>query len=134
LRVDAIRARAENEAEILHPDPPPLVARALAVLLLLTLAGAAAAAFLLELPLTVRCRFVLVPEQGADPVQAPRRGILVRRLVEEGSEVEASTLLCEIRSEEARALAMERDALRSRIPLLRERLAAVQAKAEAQEE
>jgi multidrug efflux pump subunit AcrA (membrane-fusion protein) len=123
-----------RDATILTADPPPIFARLLATLLLCFLGAAAAAAFLLELPTTVRCPFVLVPEAGTDPVQTPWRGIVVKRLVQEGDSVAPGTTLYVIRSDDVRKLAVEHDGLRSRAPLLAERLSQARAQATAQGE
>lgn len=129
---DGRKTNLTHDALILTADPPPLVARLAAVLLLAFLGAAAAAAFLLELPTTVRCAFVLVPEAGTDPVQAPWRGTVVQRLASEGESVAAGTTLYVLRSDDVRKLAVELDGLRSRAPLLADRLAQARARAEAQ--
>lgn len=92
-----------NESTLLPRDPPPWAIRALAVLLIAITAGAVLAAVLIEVPETVRCQFVLVSEDGVDPIQSPIQGILQQIAVEEGSEVSAGTLLFALRSDEVRS-------------------------------
>jgi membrane fusion protein len=123
-----------QDSIIMTADPPPLIARLLALLILSFIGAAAAAAFLLELPTVVRCPFVLVPEAGTDPVQAPWRGTVVKRLVHEGDSVAPGTTLYVIRSDDVRKLAVELDGLRSRAPLLADRLSQARARAKAQAE
>src|SRR5436190_22853028 len=103
-----------GESLIVTADPPPVVARLLALLLLAFLGSAALAGTCIELPTTIRCSFVLVPEAGTDPVQAPWRGTVVRRLVHEGESVAAGATLCVLRSGDVRRPAVERERARAR--------------------
>ena len=63
-------------------------------------ATAVAASALIRFPETIHCRFRLVPESGADPIQSPVNGILGGILAVEGKEVTPGELLFEIRSDE----------------------------------
>src|SRR6185369_10389226 len=54
-------------------------------------------------PETVRCPFVLVPEKGADPIQAPLLALVYSVRAVEGQEVEAGAELFSLRSDEIRS-------------------------------
>jgi membrane fusion protein len=99
----------------------------MAMLIIAIVIVAGLAAFLFELPQTIRCRFVLTPVSGADPVQAPRRGVVVARHAEEGVPVEAGEVLYELRADEVRPLTAERDSLRQAVPLREARLTSAEA-------
>ena len=66
----------EAESEMLPQDPPPWFIRSLAWLLIAMFGVALLAAVLVSLPETVTCPFVLVPENGADPIQSPRLAVV----------------------------------------------------------
>src|SRR5262249_10771610 len=61
------------------------------------------AAVLVHIPETVRCSFVLVPQNGADPIQSPLLALVQAVKVSEGQEVPAGTELFVLRSDEIRA-------------------------------
>lgn len=84
----------------LPSEPPPRVACLTGWFLIGIFAAAVLAAALLQVPETVRCRFALVPAEGADPLQSPVRGVLQTVRVTEGQTVAAGDLLFEIRSDE----------------------------------
>jgi multidrug efflux pump subunit AcrA (membrane-fusion protein) len=83
----------------LDAAPPPLVVRASAVLLLALFAVAVVLAAVIRLPVTVDGRFTLVPVRGADPLRAPRAGIVAEVAAVEGAAVEAGASLFRLRSE-----------------------------------
>jgi len=62
----------------------------------------AAASVLVPIPETVRCPFVLVPENGADPIQSPLLAIVQEVKVTEGQEVAQGAELFALRSDEIR--------------------------------
>lgn len=87
---------AEEEADLLPRDPPPIFARALAVFLLGCFALLLGFASFVPLPESVRCRFVLVSEGGTAPVTAPEPGTIVSVDVGLGQQVEAGQPLMTI--------------------------------------
>lgn len=84
-------------------DPPPWVARALASSLIVIFLAAVVAAIVVRVPETVQAPCVLVPESGADPVQAPLVAVVEQIRVTEGQEVPAGSELFVLRSDEIRA-------------------------------
>ncbi len=117
----------EKESELLPRDLPSGASRAMAAFLIGLVVAAAGIAFLVELPESVKCPFVLVPEDGADPVKSPRRGTIERLSVEDGAEVKKGDHLFTVRSEELRVLAAERAMLERQIESARGRLGDVEA-------
>lgn len=93
-------AEIDEEAPFLAAEPPPLFARSLAWLLIALFATAALLAVVLKVPETVSSPFVLTPLKGADPVRAPRGGIVTRVLAEEGGTAASGAPLFTIRSPE----------------------------------
>ncbi len=89
-----------SQPDSLPHDPSPRFARLTGWLIIALFVGSLIASVTIRLPVIVRCRFQLIPESGADPVQAPVKGTLHRILVAEGSEVEPGASLFEIRSDE----------------------------------
>ena len=85
---------------MLPTDPPPRIARAIAWLLIVIFFAAIAAAIFVRMPETVRCRFVLVPRDGADPIQSPYAAVVAEVRVTEGAEVPAGAELFILRSDE----------------------------------
>jgi multidrug efflux pump subunit AcrA (membrane-fusion protein) len=94
------RGSLEQESEMLPTDPPPRIARAIAWLLIVIFLAALAAAIFVRLPETVRCRFVLVPRGGADPIQSPYAAVVAEVRVSEGAEIPEDTELFILRSDE----------------------------------
>jgi len=84
----------------LPSTPPPAIARLAGWFLIGVFGAAVLTAVLLRVPETVRCRFTLVPADGADPLQSPVSGVLQAVLVAEGQTVAAGDVLFEIRSDE----------------------------------
>ncbi len=87
----------------LFPTTLPIsFAMALGLFLIVVFGAVVGAALVVSVPDTVRCQFVLVPEAGADPVRAPREGVLATILVTETEEVRKGQALFVIRSQELR--------------------------------
>ena len=101
------RGSTEGESEMLPQDPPPWFIRSLAWLLIAMFGVALLAAVLVSLPETVTCPFVLVPENGADPIQSPRLAVVYRVCVRVGETVKAHDALYILRSDEIRDLGSE---------------------------
>ncbi len=92
----------EKTANMLPQNPPPTVVRAAGWLIVAVFAAGLAGAIFIEIPETVRCKFELVPESGADPVQAPYAAVLETVSVVEMQEVEVGDSLFVLRSDEFR--------------------------------
>ena len=78
------RGSLDAESDMLPQDPPPWIIRAIARLLIGMFLVALIAAAVVHLPETVECKFVLVPEKGADPIQSPRLAVVSQVGVTEG--------------------------------------------------
>jgi multidrug resistance efflux pump len=96
------RSSLDLESEMLPQEPPPWIVRATAWLLLAAFLWALLIAIVVRLPETVRCRFVLIPATGADPLQSPRQAVISRVAVGEGQPVKAGDELFVLRSDEIR--------------------------------
>ena len=94
----------DAESDMLPQEPPPWVIRFAARLLIGLFAIALLTAIVVKLPETVHCPFVLVPKEGADPIQSPRLAIVHRISVTEGQTVTQGTELFVLRSDEIRGL------------------------------
>ena len=97
------KARSTHEAEdapYFEAAPPATVARGLAWLLLALFAVAVVLAAVVKLPETVSCGFVLVPLRGADPVRAPRAGVVTEVSAAESDAVAKGAKLFALRSPE----------------------------------
>src|SRR5215510_3568072 len=88
--------------DMLPQRPPPKIISCIAGLLISLCAVAAVAAFMVQVPETVRCPFILVPENGADPVQSPLLSVVQAVKVAEGTEVQQGEELFVLRSDEIR--------------------------------
>jgi multidrug resistance efflux pump len=97
------RGSLEEESEMLPAEPPPFVARSIAWLLILLFFSALAAAVFVHIPETIRCPFVLIPKDGADPIQAPYLAVVHEVHVAEAQEVAAGDELFVLQSDEIRA-------------------------------
>lgn len=107
----------------LFPDRLPAPALAsFGTLLVLLFAAAALVAVFVPFPDAVRCRFVLVPEGGADPVRAPRQGTLAGILVAETQQVKKGQDLFIVRSQEIRTWTSELATLQQEVAATEERL------------
>ncbi|HXH09284.1 MAG TPA: HlyD family efflux transporter periplasmic adaptor subunit [Alphaproteobacteria bacterium] len=86
---DQTPAVSEHDAvpPFLEADPPHWVARGIASLMIVLFVVGAGASVIIHLPDTVSSPFVLVPTRGADPVRAPRDGIVAEVRVVEGQSV-----------------------------------------------
>lgn len=96
------RGSLDHESEILPQSPPAAIVRWIAFLLIAMFGVALVAAFVVRLPETVRCPFVLMPKDGADPIQAPFLGDISAVRITEGQEVAAGEELFALHSEEIR--------------------------------
>src|SRR5437773_5055379 len=96
------RSSLDLEAEMFPQEPPHWIIRAAAWLLLAAFLWALLIAIVVRLPETVRCRFVLVPATGADPIQSPRQAVISHVAVNEGQPVKAGDELFVLRSDEIR--------------------------------
>jgi HlyD family secretion protein len=101
------RSTLEKESEMLPQDPPPWFVRSLAWLLIGIFATALLAALVVKLPETVTAPFILVPENGADPIQAPRLSIIHQVCVRTGQTVKEGDPLYVLRSDEIRGWGTE---------------------------
>ena len=101
------RGSGEAESEMLPQDPPPWFVRSIAWLLIAMFGVALLAAILVSLPETVTCPFVLVPADGADPIQSPRLAVVYRVCVRVGETVKAHDPLYILRSDEIRSFGTE---------------------------
>jgi multidrug resistance efflux pump len=96
------RGSLDAESEMLPQEPPPWIVRTTAWILIGAFLFALLIAIVMRLPETVHCRFVLIPDTGADPIQSPRQAIISRVAVEEGQPVKAGEDLFVLRSDEIR--------------------------------
>jgi multidrug efflux pump subunit AcrA (membrane-fusion protein) len=96
------RNSLDEESEMLPQDPPPWIIRGMGWLLLGGFLFALLIAIVMRMPETVRCPFVLVPENGADPIQSPRQAVINKVTVSEGKSVKAGEELFVLRSDEIR--------------------------------
>ena len=101
------RGSLDAESEMSPQEPPPWIIRSTTWILLGAFLLALLIAFVMRLPETVRCPFVLVPDTGADPVQSPVRAIISHVGVYEGQPVKAGEELFVLRSDEIRGLDTE---------------------------
>ena len=99
---------------------------ALAILLIALFVITLAVAILLPLPETIRCAFVLAPEGGADPVRAPREGVLTEILAVETQEVRKGQDLFVIRNEQIRTWTAELQGLEQELDANARRTALVE--------
>jgi multidrug efflux pump subunit AcrA (membrane-fusion protein) len=96
------RGSLDTESDMLPQDPPPSIIRWTAWLLLGFLGFAFILSIVMKLPETVRCPFVLVPANGADPIQAPRQATITTVAINEGQNVKKGDALFVLRSDEIR--------------------------------
>jgi multidrug resistance efflux pump len=93
----------DSESEMLPQDPPPKVIRFIGWWLILLFVIGLLVAIFVHLPETEHAAFILVPREGADPIQSPRLATVSRVLVTEGQTVAAGAELFVLRSDEIRA-------------------------------
>src|SRR4051794_11127658 len=96
-----------QEIEMMPQEPPPRIMRAIAWLLIAIFVTGVLAAITVQLPETVRARFVLVPQDGADPIQSPRIAVVSEVKIGEGETVKKGQDLFVLRSDEIRGLNTE---------------------------
>ncbi len=100
----ATRGSIDTESEMLPQDPPAWIIRSSAWLMIAFFGIALLAAIVVHLPETVTCPFVLVPKDGADPIQSPHVAVVAKVAVNEGDTVKAGAELFVLRSDEIRGL------------------------------
>jgi hemolysin D len=93
----------DTESEMLPQDPPPKVIRFMGWWLIWLFIIALLAAIFVHFPETEHAAFVLIPREGADPIQSPRLATVNRVSVTEGQTVAAGAELFVLRSDEIRA-------------------------------
>jgi multidrug resistance efflux pump len=98
------RGSLDAESDMLPQDPPPWIIRGVARLLIGMFFVGLIAASVVHLPETVECKFVLVPEKGADPIQSPRQAVVSQVGVTEGQSVQTGAELFILQSDEIRGL------------------------------
>jgi len=91
---------ALGEGQLLPQEPPPKVIRWTGWLLIGLFVLLVLVSVLVHIPETVKCTFVLVPENGADPIQSPLLAVVQGVKVAEGQEVQAGAELFVLRSDE----------------------------------
>jgi len=74
----------DTESEMLPQDPPPKVIRFMGWWLISLFVVVLLAAIFVHLPETEHAAFVLIPREGADPIQSPRLATVSRVSVTEG--------------------------------------------------
>lgn len=84
-------------------DPPRLATRLIGWLIVSIFAVFVCVAIFVPIPETIRCRFVLVSEDGTDPIQARLLSVVQKVSVEEGQHVAAGEELFQLRSDEIRS-------------------------------
>jgi multidrug resistance efflux pump len=92
----------ETESEMLPQEPPPKIMRFIAWWLIALFVVGLFAAIVIHFPETENAPFVLVPREGADPIQSPRLATVNRVAVLEGQTVAAGAQLFVLRSDEIR--------------------------------
>jgi multidrug efflux pump subunit AcrA (membrane-fusion protein) len=105
------RGTDDAKSEMLPQDPPPWFVRSTAWLLISMFGVALLAAVLIKLPETVTCPFLLVPADGADPIQSPRLAVISRVSASVGQTVKAGDPLYVLRSDEIRGWGTEEQTL-----------------------
>jgi membrane fusion protein len=103
--------KAESESEMLPQDPPPRIIRGIAWLLIAMFFTGMIAAITVHLPETVSAAFVLVPQNGADPIQSSRLAVVSSVKVSEGETVKSGQELFVLRSDEIRGLSTQANGL-----------------------
>ena len=101
------RGAKDAESEMLPQDPPPKIMRGIAWLLIAMFSTALLAAIVVRLPETVHAPFVLVPKDGADPIQSPRLAVVTRVGVTVGDNVKKGQELFVLRSDEIRGFSTQ---------------------------
>src|SRR5258708_1429381 len=123
MNAKAFSASGPPQAEMLPQEPPPQVMRWAAWLLIGMFLAVAAASVLVPIPDAVRCPFVLVPENGADPIQAPLVAVVQEVNVTEGQEVAQGAELFVLRSDEIRSWQTQLEISQDELKALQKRTA-----------
>ena len=103
--------KTESESEMLPQDPPPRIMRGIAWLLISIFITGMIAAITVHLPETVSAPFILIPQNGADPIQSPRLAVVSSVKISEGETVKAGQELFVLRSDEIRGLSTQANSL-----------------------
>jgi multidrug efflux pump subunit AcrA (membrane-fusion protein) len=103
--------KAESESEMLPQDPPPQIIRGIAWLLIAIFFTGMIAAVTVHLPETVSAPFILIPQNGADPIQSSRLAVVSSVKVAEGETVKSGQELFVLRSDEIRGLSTQLNGL-----------------------
>ncbi len=105
------RESLDEQTGMLPKDPPHWVARSIAWLLIAMAGTALLASVIVRVPETVICRFVLVPKDGADPIQSPNRAVISDVRATEGGEIRMGEELFVLRSDEIVSFRTQLDTL-----------------------
>ena len=103
--------KSESESEMLPQDPPPQIIRGIAWLLIAIFFTGLIAAITVHLPETVSAPFILIPQNGADPIQSSRLAVVSSVKVAEGETVKSGQELFVLRSDEIRGLSTQLNGL-----------------------
>ena len=103
--------KAESESEMPPQDPPPQIIRGIAWLLIAIFFTGMIAAVTVHLPETVSAPFILIPQNGADPIQSSRLAVVSSVKVAEGETVKSGQELFVLRSDEIRGLSTQLNGL-----------------------
>lgn len=103
--------KVESESEMLPQDPPPQIIRGIAWLLIAIFFTGMIAAVTVHLPETVSAPFILIPQNGADPIQSSRLAVVSSVKVAEGETVKSGQELFVLRSDEIRGLSTQLNGL-----------------------
>jgi multidrug efflux pump subunit AcrA (membrane-fusion protein) len=103
--------KLESESEMLPQEPPARIIRGIAWLLIAIFFTGVIAAITVHLPETVSAPFILVPQNGADPIQSSRLAVVSSVKVAEGETVKSGQELFVLRSDEIRGLSTQLNGL-----------------------
>jgi multidrug efflux pump subunit AcrA (membrane-fusion protein) len=103
--------KLESESEMLPQEPPPQIIRGIAWLLIAIFFTGVIAAITVHLPETVSAPFILVPQNGADPIQSSHLAVVSSVNVSEGETVKSGQELFVLRSDEIRGLSTQLNGL-----------------------
>ncbi len=107
----------ETKTELFPDTLPPWATRAAGIVVIFIFTAVLIASLLLRFPESVRCPFVIVPTAGANPIQSPVRGVIVRVNVYEGMIVRKGEPLFVIRSREISERAVRLNSLEKELRL-----------------
>jgi membrane fusion protein len=108
--VDSTATTWEEDAPLVPRQPPHWFAPAMAWLIIGLFVTLLIAAIFVRVPETVRSRFVLVNEGGADPIQAPRQAVIEQVRVRPGQTVKKGETLFVMRVDALRDWRADTDA------------------------